>query len=363
MNSATIQRSVFSSKINWLLLFIPISLAINWLNLPKMWLFVTSAIAIIPLAGLVSAATDQLARRAGPGLGGLVNASFGNVPELIIGLFALKAGLISVVKASISGSILGNILLVLGASMFLGGLKRDKQTFMRTTTGQGSALLFLAVIALVMPAIFDLSVFGSFRGGIEVEDLSLIVAGVLLAIYIANIIFALTKGYSPTCGATTEIEQPQVSLRSSLLLLGVATGFAAIESELLVDSISAATRTLGMTEFFVGIIIVPLVGNAAEQFTAISMAMKDRMDLSVSIATGASTQVALLIVPLLVFISVLVGHPLSLVFNPLEIVGLALSVIIVSLVSLDGESNWLEGLELLAVYVVLGIVFYFVPAK
>jgi len=359
---ADVRRYLFESKLNWLLVFIPVSLAFSRMSIDKVWLFITSALAIIPLAGLVSSATEQLSRRAGPGTSGLINASFGNIPELIIGLFALKAGLIGVVKASISGSVLSNLLFALGASMFLGGINRDKQTFMRSTSGQGAALLFLAVIALIMPAVFDLSVFGTFRGGIEVEDLSVIVAGVLLAIYVANLIFALTKGYSPTC-ANIESDQPEISIVSTLIILGAVTVLAAFESGLMVNSISAATKALGMTEFFVGIIIVPIVGNAAEQFTAISMAMKNRMDLAVSIAIGGSIQVALLLVPILVFASIFLGHPLSLVFNPFEIAGLALSIIIVSIVSLDGESNWLEGLELIAVYAVLGIVFFFVPAK
>lgn len=354
---------VGQSWLNWLLLFVPVSVAIELLGWPKLWLFFASAIAIIPLAGIIGQATEQIAFRVGPGVGGLLNATFGNATELIIAIFALRAGLHEVVKASISGSIIGNLLLVLGLSMFAGGWNRDKQFFNRTSAGASAAMLFLAVVALVMPAVFDLSIFGSLeRTTPTIESLSLFVSVVLFLIYLASLFFSLKTHRDLFVSVSPEPESARLSFTASILLLLIATGLAALEAELLVDGISEATVALGMTEFFVGVIVVAVVGNAAEHFSAVIMAMKNKMDLAVTIATGSSTQIALFVAPVLVFGSFLFGRPMSLVFNAFEIVGVALAVLILAIVSLDGESNWFEGLQLVAVYVVMGIVFYFVPA-
>lgn len=351
------------SWLNWLLLLVPVSIAIELLGLPKLWLFVASALAIIPLAGLIGHATEQLAHRVGPGIGGFLNATFGNATELIIALFALRAGLPEVVKASITGSIIGNILLVLGLSMLMGGWRRDKQIFNRTSAGASSAMLFLAVVALVMPAVFDLTIFGSLEFVTPaIEHLSLLVAIVLILTYVASLVFSLKTHRELFTSVPTEPEEARLSLRNSILLLFAATIVTAVEAELLVDGIHEATAALGMTEFFVGVIVVAVVGNAAEHFAAVVMAIKNKMDLAVNIATGSSTQIALFVAPVLVLVSFLFGQPMSLVFNSFEIVGVALSVVALTVVSLDGESNWFEGLQLLAVYVVLAIVFYFVPA-
>jgi Ca2+:H+ antiporter len=351
--------------LNWLLVFVPVSVVVELLGLPELWLFITSALAIIPLAGLIGQATEQLASRVGPGVGGLLNATFGNATELIIALFALRAGLYEVVKASISGSIIGNILLVLGLSMAVGGWGRVKQSFNRTSAGASSAMLFLAVVGLVMPAVFDLAVFGSLeRTAPDIESLSLLVAFVLIATYLASLVFSLKTHRDLFISVPEEPgpEEAHLSVANSLILLAVATVLTAVEAEFLVVGIREATSALGMTEFFVGVIVVAVVGNAAEHFAAVSMAMKDKMDLAVTIATGSSTQIALFVAPVLVFASFLFGRPMSLVFNAFEIVAIALSVLVLAVVSLDGESNWFEGVQLLAVYVVLAIVFFFVPA-
>ena len=358
----TLLTFLSESWLNWLLLFVPLSIVVEVFGLPKLWLFAVSAIAIIPLAGLLGEATEQFACRVGPGVGGLLTAAFGNATELIISLFALRAGLLEVVKASISGSIIGNVLLVLGLSMLFGGWGREKQIFSRTHAGASAAMLFLAVVALVMPALFDLAVFGTLaRRGPTIEDLSLLVAVVLIIIYLASLVFSLKTHRELLTSVPPEPVPARLSLPNSLLLLLVTTAVVAAEAEMLVSSISEATAALGMTEFFVGVIVVAIVGNAAEQFSAVLMAMRNNMDLAVTIATGAGTQIALFVAPVLVFASLLFGQHLSLVFNVFEITGVALSVFAVSIVTLDGESNWFEGLQLVAVYLVLAIVFYFVP--
>jgi Ca2+:H+ antiporter len=377
-------------RLNAMLVFVPLAVAVEVLQLPRLWLFAVSALGIVPLAGLIGEATEQLGHRTGPTVGGLLNATFGNATELIIALIALRAGLQDVVKASISGSIIGNVLLVLGAGMFLGGWKRNRQYFDQTHASASAAMLFLAVVALVMPAVFDLAVYGNLTENTQrIQDLSLLVAIVLLLIYLASLVFSLKTHRSlftsvpapapdPDAAVAGEVVREEalsnsgtsddemtarLSLRSALGLLFVATALTALASELLVLGIEEATRSLGVTEFFVGVIVVAVVGNAAEHFSAVSMAMKNRMDLAVTIATGSSTQIALLVAPVLVFASFLLGDPMSLVFNAFEIVGIALSVLILAVVSLDGESNWFEGLQLIAVYVILAIVFFFVPAS
>lgn len=350
-----------ASYLNWLLLFVPISLALELAHAPRLWVFLTAGLAIVPLAGLIGLATEELAAYVGPGVGGLLNASFGNATELIIAFFALRAGLHEVVKASLSGSIIGNILLVLGLSMFAGGWGRKCQRFDRTHAGANAAMLFLAVVALVMPALFDLTIYGSLEARPPVvENLSLLVAVVLMATYAAGLIFSLKTHHAAVSEEPHEA-RIRMSRAGAVTLLLVATIVTALEAELLVGAIGEATRALGMTEFFVGVIVVAVIGNAAEHFSAVVMARKDKMDLAVSIATASSTQIALFVAPVLVFLSFLIGRPMSLVFNAFEVVGIGLAVTALAVVSLDGESNWFEGLQLVAVYLVLGIVFYFVP--
>jgi len=341
--------------LNWLLLFIPVSLAGWAIGWPRLWLFVLAALALIPLAGLIGSATEELGARVGPIYSGLLTASLGNAPELIIGLFALRAGLTGVVKASISGSLIGNVLLVLGLSMFVGGWGREKQVFNRTSAGANVVMLFLAVVALVMPAVIAI------HAPATVERISLLVAVVLFLIYLASLVFSLKTHRALFRIKETTLPPTTLTLAQAGLILGVATLFTAIEAELLVDAVSVAAHALGMTQFFIGVVVVAIVGNAAEHVSAVQLARKNKMDLAVTICAGSSTQVALFVAPVLVFASLAFGHPLTLIFNQVEIIGIALSVLVVAIVTLDGESNWFEGLQLTAVYLILAIVFYFVP--
>ncbi|MHB9109686.1 MAG: calcium/proton exchanger [Armatimonadota bacterium] len=352
--------------LNWLLLFIPIAIGLEVAHAPQTWIFLASALAIIPLAGLIGQATEEISARVGPALGGFLNATFGNATELIIALLALRAGLHEVVKASISGSIIGNILLVLGLSMFAGGWGRDKQRFSRTGAGASAAMLFLAVVALVMPAIFDLVVYGKLEetGAVPLplHRLSLLVAGVLFLTYLASLIFSLvTHRALFTPRGEQETHHPRLTQANAITLLAISTVVTAVMAEFLVGAIGGATEALGMSEFFVGVIVVAVIGNAAEHFSAVIFARKNQMDLAVTICTGSSTQIALFVAPVLVFASYAFGSPMSLVFNAFELMAIGLSVIALSLVSLDGESNWFEGLQLVAVYIILAIVFFFVP--
>ncbi|HEX9016238.1 MAG TPA: calcium/proton exchanger [Chloroflexota bacterium] len=357
-------RFLMGSRLNLFLVLVPVSIAVELLHLPRLWLFIASSLAVIPLAALIGAATEEIAHRVGPVAGGLLNATFGNAPELIIALLALRAGLQEVVKASITGSIVGNILLVLGASMLAGGWGRDVQRFNRTGPAASASMLVLAVVALVMPATFSLTVYGSLRGSAPAIQLSsLLVAIVLMVTYLASLLFSLRTHRELFSSVPQEVDAgaPRPSQRSAVVLLLVAAAVVAVEAELMVEAIHDATAALGMTEFFVGVVVVAIVGNAAEHSSAVVMAMKNRMDIAVTIACGSSTQIALFVAPVLVIASFLIGQPMTLVFNAFEIAAIALSVIVLSIITLDGESNWFEGLQLLAVYLVLAIVFFFVP--
>jgi Ca2+:H+ antiporter len=357
-----VRAALTGSRLNLLLAFVPLALAADLFGLPGAVIFAASALAIVPLAGLIGEATEQIAHRVGAGVGGLLNATLGNLPELIIGLFALSAGLHGVVKASISGSLIANVLLVLGLSILIGGWGRVRQRFSRIHAGASTSMLFLAVVALVMPAVFDLAVFGSLGPTpFAVQTFSLLVAIVLMATYLAGLVFSLKTHRDLITSAPVEAEIPAMSLRTALVLLAVLTVLTAVESELLVGSITEATRSIGVTDFFVGVVVVAIVGNAAEHASAVMMAKKDKMDLAIAIAAGSSAQVALFVAPVLVFASLLFGQPLSLVFNAFEIVGVILAVLALALVVADGESNWFEGLQLLAIYAILVIVFFFVP--
>jgi Ca2+:H+ antiporter len=347
---------------------IPAAVALDLAGASAGLVFATSALGIIPTAALMGRATEELAARSGPGVGGLLNVTFGNAPELIIALFALGQGLHEVVKASIVGSIIGNVLLVLGAAMLAGGVGREKQTFSRTSASIQTSMLLLAVAALVMPAIFELvEGQGLPRPGAEiidygstVEHLSLAVAGVLIVTYVAGLFFSL-KTHRDLFNPEYEDEGTRGwSARTSVLVLAAAGVLVGVMSEVLVGSISDASRSIGLSEFFIGVIVVAIVGNAAEHWVAVLVALKDKMDLSVNIAIGSSAQVALFVAPVLVLASTFIGpHPLALVFNGFELGAIVLAVLIANYVTQDGESTWFEGLQLLAVYVVFGIAFYY----
>ncbi|WP_071187547.1 calcium/proton exchanger [Trichormus sp. NMC-1] len=351
-----------------LLLFIPISLAAHFLEWGDLIVFITAGLAILPLAGWMGTATEEIAVVVGPSLGGLLNATFGNATELIIALVALNAGLIDVVKASITGSIISNLLLVMGFSMLLGGLRYKEQTFQSVVARVNASSMNLAVIAILLPTAMNYTSVGI--NEITVQNLSLAVAVVLILVYALTLLFSMkTHAYLYDVGvAETEEEQvepevthekPNIWFWTAILL--VSTLLVAWESELLVETLEVATSKLGLTALFTGVILLPIVGNAAEHATAVTVAMKNKMDLSVSVAVGSSMQIALFVAPVLVIAGRFMGQPMDLDFNPFELVAVVVSVLIANSISSDGKSNWLEGTLLLATYTVLGFAFYFHP--
>ena len=368
-SASWLERIPFRAEALWLnvlLVAIPVALVLHFTGGSPFLIFLFAAIGIIPLAGILGDATEALSEHAGPTIGGILNATMGNATELIIGFFALRAGHIEVVKASLTGSIIGNLLLVLGLAIIAGGWKRERQTFSRVAAGANTTMLFLAVAALVMPAVFDLAVYGSLKHeNSRIEQLSLWTSGVLIAVYAISFLFVLKTHkalFTPQEEAPRERAQHGMSTKRAVGSMALATVLIAWLSEMLVGEIDAVTQTLGWTELFVGVIVVSIVGNAAEHSTAILMARRDKMDLAFTIAVGSSTQIALFVAPVLVFLSLVVGRPMSLVFNAFEVVAVALSVFVVEIISSDGETNWFEGAQLLALYVMLGVAFYFVPA-
>lgn len=357
-----LRRSLTSSWLNILLLAAPVSWVLRWQGDTSLWLFAVAALSLIPAAGLIGSATEQLAERSGPVLGGFLNATFGNAAELIIAIAALRANHIEVVKASITGSIIGNLLLVFGLACFAGGLKNGTQKFDRTSAGTGTVMLFLATVALVMPAVVDLVSFGSLEAHPKaIDDLSFWTAIVLLAVYGAGLVFAFRTKRDPLREHQRHTDARHVPIAPALVLLGVATALTAVQAEILITALEPALEGLGMTELFAGVIIVALVGNAAEHYSAVTAAVDNQMTLSVEIAVGSSAQIALMVAPFLVLLSYAFGTPMSLVFNAFELTAIGLSVLGIALVSLDGESNWLEGLQLLGVYAILAVAFYIIP--
>ena len=339
------------------------TIALEVLRADPLLVFVSSGLAIIPLAGLLGRATEHLTTHVGVGIGALLNASLGNAAELIIALVAMREGLHDVVKASLTGSIIGNILLVLGVAMFAGGLKYERQKFNQTASGMGASLLLLAAVGLIIPALFH---FTAADRGIAIErELSLTISFVLFAIYVASLLFTLKTHRHLFAGeahnASDLGEQPWTR-GVSITVLTVVTCLVALMSEMLVGALEPAAHQLGLTQVFVGVILVALVGNAAEHSTAVMVAVKNKMDLAYGIAVGSSLQIALLVAPLLVFASYLFGAPLDLIFTPFEVAAVTISVLIVGFVAMDGESNWMEGVMLVGVYVMLAIAFFFLPA-
>lgn len=352
------------NALNVLLLFVPFSLALEVAHADPVFIFSSSALAILPLAGLMGKATEHLAEEVGEGVGGLLNATFGNAAELIIALMALRAGLPDVVKASITGSIIGNILLVLGLSIMAGGIKFSTQKFNRAAAGMGSTLLMLSATGLVVPAIFHHIVIG--RGAAHEQELSLEISIVLFATYVLSLLFSLRTHKHLYVGEGDAQSHAALgtgawSRPKSLAVLLVATGLVALMSEFLVGALEHTSRQLGMSEVFVGVILVAIIGNAAEHSTAVLVAMKNKMDLSLNIAIGSSIQVALFVAPVLVFAGYLFGRPMNLIFTTFEVLSIVLAVLAVNLIVSDGESNWMEGVQLLAVYLIIGIAFYFLP--
>jgi len=347
-----------------LLAFVPAAMLLNYVA-PE-WhiaIFTTSVIAVLPLAAYIGKATEALAARLGGGIGGLLNATFGNAAELIIGALALRHGLTDLVKASLTGSIIGNVLLVFGAAALVGGLRHRVQRFNRTAAGLGTTMLWLSAIGLVVPAVFHYLSRG--RGGEELT-LDTEIAVVLLVTYCVSLVFTLGTHrtlYSEVITVESGAIPPDTtSTRQWVLLLVASTAGVAIVSELLVSAVADAARDLGMTQLFVGVVVVAVVGNAAEHYSAVTMAARNHMDVAIQIAVGSSTQIALFVGPVLVLLSYAIApHPMDLLFTVFELVAIAVAVLSIAFIAHDGETHWMEGVQLLAVYVILALGFFFLP--
>jgi Ca2+:H+ antiporter len=357
-------RTLVKPSLNWLLIFVPMAVGLqHWRPESHIMVFATACLAVLPLAGWLGRATEHLSARAGESIGGLLNATFGNAAELIIALMALRRGLFDVVKASLTGSIIGNILLVMGAAFLAGGLKFSMLRFNPAGAHVQSTLLTLVSISLIIPAAFHY--LGGSAAIAREGFLSLEIAIVLLAVYALSLMFSMVthrRLFQSTAEEQPEGHGPVWRVRTSVGVLAAATALIAWMSEILVASVEPAAHTLGMTNVFVGVIIVAVIGNAAEHSTAILVAMKNRMDLSLGIAIGSSIQIALFVAPVLVVLSYfLAPRPMDLVFSPAEVVAIGVSVLIAGQIASDGECTWFEGVLLLAVYLMLAIMFYFLP--
>lgn len=344
-----------------LLIAFPLALAAEWGQWGDIWVFAFSTIAMIPMAGYIGRATESLAEYTGPKIGGLLNATLGNAAELIITLVAIRAGLLELVKASITGSIIGNLLLVLGLAMVVGGSKNGNQSFDRRQASNHTIMLTLAILALVVPSFFSQTI--GIPGSVRVEVLSLGVAFVMIVLYALGIIFSLKVIHSPVTYSSSERKNNSGwTLWQAILVLALSTAGVVWVSELLVGAVQSVVVTLGLSEFFMGIILIPIVGNVAEHLVAVQAAHRNQMDLSVEIAISSSLQIALFVAPLLVFTSLLIGNPLTLIFNQFELIALGAGILITNMVAADGESNWYEGVTLLAVYFILSLAFFLMPA-
>ena len=360
MKKSTKYQFLIEHALDALLIFIPIAAVLHYSHAPEIWTFVASGIAIIPLAGWMGKATESLSERLGAGIGGLLNATFGNAAEMIIAFQGLRAGLTDVVKASLTGSILGNILLVLGVSILAGGLKYRNQKFNRTAATMSATLMALSAIGLLVPAMFHWVTRGA-QGSAE-RNISLEISIVLFVTYILSLVFALVTHKDLYLGTSApHKESASMTSKTAGLVLLVATALIAWMSELLVHAVEPASKSLGLTQVFVGVIAVAIIGNAAEHSTAILVAMKNQMDLAYHIAVGSSMQIALFVAPVLVFLSFAIGQPMDLLFTTFEVITVGMAVAIVCLVANDGEANWMEGVQLLAVYIIFAIAFFYLP--
>lgn len=335
------------------------SVALWLLHAPFLPLFLVTSLAILPLAFVMGEATEELGKHLGPGLGGLLNASFGNAVEILIAIAALRAGLIRLVQASITGSIIGNVLLILGLSMLLGGLRYRKQSFPREAAATRSTMLALATAGLVMPSLLFLS-FPATPFDV-VEGMSLWIAALLLVAYGGGLLFSLHTHRHVFNPQGEETEAPAWSVRLAAGVLVGATAVVALLAEILIEAVEASIETLGLNELFLGVIVIAVIGNAAEHGSAVLMAWRNRMSLSVAIAASSSTQIALFAAPLLVFASLLLGNPMTLAFELFELLAIGLAVAVVGAVANDGESNWFEGLMLLILYGIVAVGFFFLP--
>jgi Ca2+:H+ antiporter len=342
-----------------LLLAVPLSIVLGYVvHAPAVWVFLTACLGVLPLAGYMGESTEHLAHRTGPTIGGLLNATFGNAAELIIAIVALRAGLVELVKASITGSILGNLLLILGLALVAGGANRAELKFNRTNAGMSAGMLALSVVALVFPALFH-SVHPEAAARVSELHMSEAVAVILIATYGLSLLFTLRTHRSLFGGDPHPIAGPVWSVGKAVAILGLATVGVAVESELLVHAATDATAALGLSQAFLGLIVIPIIGNAAEHAAAVMLSRKGQIDLGLQIALGSSTQVALLVAPLLVFAGMGLGQEMSLVFRPFEVVALGLATVVTAIITLDGESHWFEGVQLLAVYAMVAVGAFF----
>jgi Ca2+:H+ antiporter len=353
-------KYVAENPLHVLLLAMPFVLAAQLLGWSPVALFLLAAVGIVPLAAIIGDATEDLAAHTDPRIGALLNASLGNAAELIITIAAVQAGLLELVKASITGSIIGNLLLVLGFAMAAGGIRNGTQTFNKTNASRNAILLVLAVTTLMIPSVFSQSIEQA-NGNGSVEALSIGVAIVMIVLYGLGLLDASRTPDTPLSHRLPTEDVPIRPLGQAILLLALATAGVAWLSETLVNAAEGVISGLGVSEFFLGIILVPIIGNVAEHLVSVQMAIKNKMDISTEIAISSSLQIALFVAPLLVFISLLLGHPLQLVLNRFELIALLASVAISALVSADGESTWLEGVGLLAIYLILGLAFFLLP--
>lgn len=344
--------------LKYMLIFIPISFIAKFMNASGSVMFILSCLSIIPLAGLMGEGTEEISFYSGPKIGGFLNGTFGNATELIISFFALKQGLFDIVKSSIAGAVIGNVLLVVGASMLAGGLKFKTQKFNEKVSEVTSSMLLFAVLGLCIPALFTHTVDPALLNT-RYEGLSVFVAVVMIIIYILSLVFSFSTHKDIYNTEASKEGSAKWTLKKAILILVVVTILIAIESEFLVNGVESITESLGWSEFFVGIILIPIIGNAAEHTTAIIMARKDQMDVALEIALGSSLQIILFVAPILIFIS-LFFKPMSIVFNEFELVALIASVVIANKVSHDGKCNWLEGVQLLAVYLIISASFFII---
>lgn len=355
--------------LNLLLLFIPVTIISSFLHLNQGIIFIFSCLSIVPLAVIIGDSTEQIAIYTGPKIGGLLNATMGNVPELLIGIFSIRAGLYGLVLASMAGSIMGNTLLVLGFSIFLGGLKYKTLSFSRTSAKSNFALLFFAAVTMIIPFAFNYSIKGHVNATKSITSLSLGIAIVMLLVYILGLVYTLVTHrdfFVKQNGASNEnsndfelVEKPKWSLKKSIFILALATFFVAIQSETLVSTVEATVEQFGLPEIFIGIIIIPILGNVAEHASAMIMAVNNKVDISMEIAVGSSMQIALFVAPVLVILSFLTGNPMPYVYSLFQIVSVLVSIGTCIYMFQSGKTNWMEGIQLVGCYFILGMAFFF----
>jgi Ca2+:H+ antiporter len=352
-----------------MLVLVPISFAVEWLHLHPVIVFITSGLAIIPLAAWIANSTEEIAAVVGSSLGGLLNATFGNATEMIIAIVALHAGLVEVVKASITGTIIANLLLALGAAIFLGGLRFKEQNFQPTVARINASSLNLALVVLLTPTAINFTSQGLQPS--TINNFSVVAAILLLLFYVLMLLFSMKTHKNMYQLKATELNesehgkvnthQHKVSVGKQVIILLVSTIILVFVSDILVASLEKAITSLGFSSLFSGVILVPLFGGVVEYITTATFAMKNKMDLAVAVAMGSSLQIAMFVAPILVLVGQLMGQPMNLDFNPFEILAIAIAVLIANSISTDGRSNWLEGALLLTTYAVLGTAFYFHP--